>query len=131
MAPKGTAPQVGYGQPPQETHFKKGCSGNPNGRPKGSLNMATVLLRTLREPVVVTASGRRKTITKLEAAMTQVTNKAASGDLGALKLLTALVQSAEDRIANTPHDTNQSSEADQDVLRALLKRLNPNKEIKR
>ena len=128
MAPRKTSAPVGYGQPPQETRFRKGQSGNPQGRPKGSLNMAGVLLRTLREPVVVTASGRRKTITKLEAAMTQITNKAASGDLAALKLLTALVQSAEDRLANAPQETSQTSEADQNVMRALLKRLNPNKE---
>ncbi len=128
MAAKGNESQVGYGQPPRETRFKKGRSGNPNGRPKGSLNMATVLLRTLREPVVVTVSGHKKTITKLEAAMTQVTNKAAGGDLGALKLLTALVQSAEDRVANAPQENRQTSEADQDVMRALLKRLNPNQE---
>ena len=128
MAPKKASTQVGYGQPPNETRFRKGQSGNPQGRPKGSLNMAAVLLRTLREPVVVTASGRKKTITKLEAAMTQITNRAAGGDLPALKLLTALVQSAEDRLANAPQESSQTSEADQDVMRALLKRLNPNKE---
>ena len=128
MASRKTPNSVGYGQPPRETRFRKGQSGNPHGRPKGSLNMATVLLRTLREPVVVTASGRKRTITKLEAAMTQVVNKGASGDLSALKLLTALVQSAEDRVANTPHENTQTSEADQDVMRALLKRLNPKEE---
>lgn len=30
--------EVGYGKPPAETRFKKGQSGNPNGRPKGSRN---------------------------------------------------------------------------------------------
>ncbi len=128
MAPKKGSGKVGYGKPPRETRFRKGQSGNPNGRSKGSLNMATVLLRTLREPVVVTASGRKKTITKLEAAMTQITNKAAGGDLSALKLLTALVQSAEDRIASAPKENSDASEADQDVMRALLKRLNSQKE---
>ena len=131
MAPKKTSSLVGYGQPPRETRFRKGQSGNPHGRPKGSLNMATVLLRTLRETVVVTASGRKKTITKLEAAMTQITNKAAGGDLSALKLLTALVQSAEDRVANVPQESTQTSEADQAVMRALLKRLNPTQENER
>ena len=131
MAAKKTSTQVGYGQPPRETRFRKGQSGNPQGRPKGSLNMATVLQRTLREPVVVTASGRKKTITKLEAAMTQITNKAAGGDLPALKLLTALVQSAEDRVGNTPQKSSHTNEADQDVMRALLKRLNPNQETSR
>lgn len=130
MSPRKSSPPIGYGQPPHETRFRKGTSGNPKGRPRGSLNMATVLLRTLREPVVVTVNGRKKTITKLEAAMTQIANKAASGDLGALKLLTALVQSSEDRVANTPQQDDPTSEADQDVMRALLKRLNPEKESK-
>ncbi|WP_209346790.1 DUF5681 domain-containing protein [Pontixanthobacter sp. CEM42] len=29
---------VGYGKPPTKTRFKKGSSGNPNGRPKGARN---------------------------------------------------------------------------------------------
>jgi Family of unknown function (DUF5681) len=31
--------KVGYGKPPKTTRFKKGKSGNPGGRPKGSLNL--------------------------------------------------------------------------------------------
>src|SRR6266478_251195 len=58
--------KVGYCNPPQHARFKTGQSGNPRGRPKGTLNMATVLERTLRENVVITEGGRRKTITKLE-----------------------------------------------------------------
>lgn len=30
--------EVGYGKPPESKQFKKGASGNPNGRPKGSKN---------------------------------------------------------------------------------------------
>jgi Family of unknown function (DUF5681) len=52
---------VGYGKPPQATRFKKGVSGNPKGRPKGSLNIATVFTKTLRERVVINEHGQRKT----------------------------------------------------------------------
>ena len=33
-----TSYEVGYGKPPPDKQFKKGKSGNPNGRPKGSRN---------------------------------------------------------------------------------------------
>src|SRR5712671_8034006 len=89
------AKSVGYSTPPEATRFKKGCSGNPKGRPKGSLNVATVFTKTLREKVVINEHGQRKTVTKLEAALKQLVNKAASGDLRALAQLVVLAQDAE------------------------------------
>ncbi len=85
--------------------------------------MATVLERTLRENVVITEGGRRKTITKLEAAIKQLTNKAASGDLKALQLLAALVRSAEERAVQTPISKSVLEEVDQKVFLGILKRL--------
>lgn len=115
--------RVGYGNPPEHTRFKPGRSGNPRGRPKGTLNMATVLERTLREKVVINEHGRRKTITKLEAAIKQLTNKAASGELKALQLLAALVRSAEERAAKTVAPNSALDEIDGKVLLGILKRL--------
>lgn len=34
--------EVGYGKPPLEHRFRKGKSGNPNGRPKGARNKAAI-----------------------------------------------------------------------------------------
>ncbi len=115
--------KVGYCNPPQHARFKTGQSGNPRGRPKGTLNMATVLERTLREKVVVNENGRRRTITKLEAAITQLTNKAASGELKALHLLTALVRSAEERAIQTVVPKSALEEVDEKVVLGILKRL--------
>lgn len=89
------APPVGFRRPPEATRFKKGVSGNPRGRPKGSLNVATAFMKALREKVVINEHGQRKTVTKLEAALKQLVNKGASGDLRALAQLIALAKDAE------------------------------------
>jgi hypothetical protein len=120
--------QVGYGNPPQSTRFKKGQSGNPKGRRKGSHNVATVLAATLREKVVVNENGTRKTVTKLQAAIMQLVNRAASGDLRALQQFIALAREAE-ATANLP-STERSAlgELDQKVLQGIMKRFQPESE---
>ena len=119
---------VGFGKPPRHTRFRKGISGNPKGRPKGTRNLATALRRILQEKVVINENGVRKTRSKLEAAVTQLVNKAAIGDLLAMRQLTALVGSAEIEAVATGNKTNLP-EADQKVMNRLLERLHkPEKE---
>jgi Family of unknown function (DUF5681) len=77
----------------------------------------------LRAKVVVNENGRRRTITKLEAAIQQLTNKAASGELKALQLLAGLVRSAEERTAQTVIPTATLDEADEKVMVGILKRM--------
>ena len=113
---------IGYGKPPKHTQFAKGQSGNTRGRPKGTLNLATVLERTLREKVVINENGSRKTITKLEAAITQLVNKAASGDGHAVRYLCQLVISAEER-SGVVEPVTQFSDTDQKVMDNVLKRF--------
>jgi hypothetical protein len=115
--------KVGYGNPPQHSRFKKGQSGNPEGRPKGTPNIGTVLERTLREKVVVNENGKRKTVSKLEAAVKQLANKAASGDLKALQLLAALVRSCEQRTRQETSESSCVDESDEKVVMGILKRL--------
>jgi hypothetical protein len=125
---KPKSSMAGYCNPPEHTRFKTGQSGNPRGRPKGTLNMATVLERTLREKVVINENGKRKTITKLQAALKQLTNKAASGELKALQLLAALVRSAEERALQAAAPNSNLEEVDEKVVLGMLRRLEtPNK----
>jgi len=113
--------EIGFGKPPKHSRFRKGLSGNPKGRPKGKRNLATVLERTLQEKVVIEENGARRTVTKLEAAIKQLVNKAAAGDLAALRQLTALAGSAVEQGVDTA--TNQLSAADLEVMQGVLKRL--------
>lgn len=71
--------KVGKGKPPKATRFKKGQSGNPKGRPKGSQNPATIFNRIAREVITVTENGRTRKLTKLEGIILQAHNKALAG----------------------------------------------------
>lgn len=53
LRPKAQAEktEVGYGRPPQEHQFKRGQSGNPKGRPKGSKNESTILREILEHKI--------------------------------------------------------------------------------
>ncbi len=120
---KPSGDQVGYGKPPAPTRFQKGQSGNPKGRPKGSLNLATVLTRTLQERVIINENGQRKTVTKLEAAAKQLVNRAASGDLGAVRHLLMLVQSVQERSNEAAPPVAALDDADQKIVTGMLKRF--------
>jgi hypothetical protein len=115
--------RVGFSRPPQATRFRKGVSGNPNGRPKGTLNVATAFMKALREKVVINEHGRRKTITKLEAAVKQLVNKAASGDLRALSQLVVLAQDAEAKQSIPTGQNLVTSEIDQEVMEGISNRF--------
>jgi len=93
--------EIGYGKPPLHTRFRKGHSGNPNGRPRGSKSFATLVNKALEQPVVLRRNGR--TMTKRELLAEQLVNKAASGDYRATRLLTVeLAPSLEERAAGPP-----------------------------
>jgi hypothetical protein len=120
---------VGYRKPPSDTRFRKGVSGNPKGRPKGSLNVATLLMKTLRERVILNENGQRKTVTKLEAALKQLVNKAASGDSRALKQLVELARDAEAKQDLAGRHTPLMNQLDQQVMEDILQRFKLDEDI--
>jgi hypothetical protein len=120
--------QSGYGRPPEATRFRKGQSGNRKGRPKGSLNVATVLVKALREKVVITENGRRRTVTKLEAAAKQLANKAASGELRALRLSIDLARDIERQQNVSTTQDSIMGDLDHEVISVILKRFNQGEE---
>jgi hypothetical protein len=79
--------RIGYRRPPRHSRFRKGRSGNPRGRPKGSRNLGTILWQALLERIEIHKGSRRRKITKYQAAIEQLVNRAAAGDLRAVRLL--------------------------------------------
>lgn len=88
MTDPSKAPKaVGYGNPPTETRFRKGQSGNPKGRPKGAKNLATALEAELSARVPITENGKRKTASKRDVISKVLVNKAVQGDPKATALV--------------------------------------------
>jgi hypothetical protein len=85
---------VGRGRPPRHSQYKKGQSGNPSGRPKGTPIRSTeeVIARALGRAVTVrTAEGIRE-VPVLEYILDNAANLAAKGDYRARRDLFRLAR---------------------------------------
>ena len=122
MADQDDSYEIGYKKPPAETRFSKGQSGNPKGRPKGAKNLSTLLLKVGRERVRVTINGRTRTITKLEAILLQLANKAISGEDRAAKEILHLHSLYEDSDKTGLPQTDQD-EKDEATWENIVKRI--------
>jgi hypothetical protein len=84
--------EIGYRRPPESGRFKKGKSGNPKGRPKGSSNFLTLLEKELGQSIVVTENGKKKRVTRLQAMVKRIVAGALQGDQKALLTLIEILR---------------------------------------
>ena len=118
---------VGYGKPPPHTRFVKGQSGNPRGRLPGAQNMKTLLTKALNELVVVTDHGGRRKVSKRQAIVTQIVNRAAKPDFKAIPILLGMLRDIERDSDPQPADPT-FTEADQQIIARIKARLGGGKE---
>lgn len=83
--------KVGYRKPPAKTRFKPGQSGNPNGRPKGSVNLKTDLRSELSERIQIREGERSLKVSKQRAMLKALVAKALKGDARAANVVLTLV----------------------------------------
>lgn len=111
--------EIGYGKPPTSTRFKKGRSGNPNGRPKGVRNFSTDLDDVLSGKVTVTKNGKPMKVSSQSATLMRLREKALSGDLRAMALLISLAQQiSADKVADSSEKSLTADE--QDILQRYV-----------
>jgi hypothetical protein len=83
---------VGYRRPPKHSQFKKGCSGNPKGRPKRVSSFKADLSAELQEKVTLTENGKERKITKQRAFIKTLTAAAIKKDIKAVTALLACMR---------------------------------------
>ena len=94
---------VGYGKPPIEHQFKKGQTGNPKGRPKGSRNKPKDSISELRKIVLdeafrevsIQEDGQTIRLPIVQAALRSLAIKSVKGNVPATKLLFEFTDRAE------------------------------------
>jgi hypothetical protein len=89
--------EIGFGKPPKHTQFRKGQSGNPKGRPKGSKNISVRIRRILEEKVIVKTNGGTRSMAMFDALLMQLFNKAMSGDIKSLQEVIRLTEKLQEQ----------------------------------
>lgn len=124
----GMNDEVGFKKPPVHSRFRKGCSGNPKGRPKGTKNLRTDLTEVLQERITVTEGDRKVRMPKQRALVKTLVAKSLKGDSHSITTLLNTMSRALG-FANTADDIEQPLDANEQELMAVLKaRLQPKAE---
>jgi hypothetical protein len=106
----------GYKHPPKSGQFKPGRSGNPRGRPKGTRNLKIDLDKLLRKRVRVRENGEIREISRQEAMLLSLFNKAVQGsDVRAANAIVAMVLKL-----NPPEPADEAPEEVTDSDRAII-----------
>jgi hypothetical protein len=124
----GNEGEVGFGKPPVHSRFRKGCSGNSKGRPKGTKNLRTDLTEVLQERITVTEGDRKVRMSKQRAVFKTLVAKTLKGDSrSATTLLNTMFRALG--FADTGDEVEQPLDANEQELMAVLKaRLQPKAE---
>lgn len=122
--PNSDEEAVGYRNPPRHSRFKQGQSGNPNGRPKGSKNIATIVREVLAEEISVGQRGIETKLPKREVIVRKQVEKALRGDQRAAEYVLKLDMDIDtiEALREAADKSRELSPSLRDVFKAFLER---------
>ena len=115
MTEKDKSNAVGYKRPPKDCQFRRGQSGNLNGRPKGVRNFKSDLREELSESISIREGGRDISISKQRALIKRLVASAIDGDVRSI----ATLMSFYARACGDDHDDQQQAPEDREIVQAF------------
>ncbi len=115
--------KVGPGKPPRRTQFKKGQSGNPGGRPKGSRNLDKLIMEAAERRIPVNIDGKLRRISMVQASVWNLAIQAARGDQRATAAFLDRIEEIQARAEAARPTEYPLSDADLEVIRTVYDRL--------
>jgi hypothetical protein len=116
--------KVGPGKPPRRTQFKKGQSGNPGGRPKGSKNVDKLIMDAASRHVTAVIDGKARRISMAQASVWQLATQAVRGNQKAIAAFLDRIEEIEARAETARPTEYPLDDADLEVIRTVYDRLN-------
>lgn len=92
--------QVGYKQPPKETQFKPGQSGNPGGLPKGTPKVSIALMKLLAGDAAEAFTAK----SRAESIALALFNRANTGDVAAIREISDRTEGKSPATLTVNHD---------------------------
>ena len=109
---------VGYKRPPKDRQFRRGQSGNPNGRPLGARNFKTDLREELSESISIREGDRDISISKQRALIQRLVASAIEGDARSIATLMSFCV----RAFGDDDDDQQQAPEDREIVQAFARR---------
>ena len=116
--------RVGPGRPPKHSQFQKGQSGNPKGRPHGTLNKKTI--RQLAAAVLLDGTiplnerGRKREIPKLEGLVRRLTQLGLEGNRHAIVDILEWVERIAGPESEASAGAGETSAEDEAILHRFI-----------